>query len=202
MQLREQVSSLTTSLSQATTDNATLSPLTAQYATLQKEYEVLYDKYNEVQRKNSNLADEQAVSASIARRVIVEVATALHQAKIPASTYTDSIATPAFLAVPTLPFNFPSDVEPTIKWIKVRLHEFQRIRRAFQYTIAEVEEKWKGQINKINKLLEQVNTTRSSCMCTQSSHLKSVLMLSSGRVVSYVCFSCMCVCMLCVCVAW
>lgn len=42
-----------------------------------------------------------------------------------------------------------------LKWLKSKVHELQRIRRAFEYTLNAVEEKWRGNFSKIQGLLEQ-----------------------------------------------
>lgn len=64
-----------------------------------------------------------------------------------------STRTPAFLHGAT--FHFPDEADSVLKWLKGRVHELQRIRRAFEYTLNAVEEKWRGNFSKLQGLLEQ-----------------------------------------------
>lgn len=130
--------------------------VSTQYSLLKQDQEVVQKRASDIDRRAELLQQEKDVAIQLCKKCVVEVAHIIYAAKIPASSYTDSsVYPPAFLNHPTIAFRFPEDIEMTLKWIKSKMYEFQRIRRAFQFTIAEVEEKWKGQFGKITKLLEQ-----------------------------------------------
>jgi hypothetical protein len=67
--------------------------------------------------------------------------------------YTDaaSVRTPSFLSGGT--FHFPDDAEAAVKWLRGRAHELGRVRRAFEYTLIEVEAKWKANFAKMETLM-------------------------------------------------
>jgi len=90
--------------------------------------------------------------------VLVELCEVMHGVKIPQSSYTadaSALRTPSFLLGGGSAFHFPDDAEAAVKWLRGRAHELARVRRAFEYTLLEVEAKWKNNFAKIEQLMHQ-----------------------------------------------
>jgi len=119
------------------------------------EAQMLQQRVQQAERRAEVVGADQQHHVQVARRVLLELCEVMHQAKIPHSNYMDasSARPPSFLVGGT--FHFPDDAEQAVKWIKSKTHELQRIRRAFEFTLLEVEERWKTNFAKMQTLLEQ-----------------------------------------------